>query len=117
MRYIYMVFAILFCLSFTAPSMANDETQNNDALDEVVNINADIVVPLLGEEKSPEALVEIGSSIVKKSKINAINLIEAPNQVFLEAVNVDSAKSESIWPIIFPLLIILGKHFCHEVLR
>ncbi len=73
-----------------------DETQKNDALDEVVNINADIVVPLLGEEKSPEALVEIGSSIVKKSKINAINLIEAPNQVFLEAVNVDSAKSESI---------------------
>ncbi len=73
-----------------------DDTQKNDTLDEVVNTNADIVVPLLGEEKSPEALVEIGSSIVKKSKINAINLIEAPNQVFLEAVNVDSAKSESI---------------------
>ncbi len=73
-----------------------DDNQKNDTLDEVVNTNADIVVPLLGEEKSPEALVEIGSSIVKKSKINAINLIEAPNQVFLEAVNVDSAKSESI---------------------
>lgn len=75
---------------------AADDAQKNDTLDEVINTNADIVVPLLGEEKSPEALVEIGSSIVKKSKINAINLIEAPNQVFLEAVNVDSAKSESI---------------------
>ena len=30
MKYIYMVFAILFCLSFTAPSSANDETQNNE---------------------------------------------------------------------------------------
>ena len=30
MKYISMVFAILFCLSFTAPSSANDETQNNE---------------------------------------------------------------------------------------
>lgn len=89
----YGILSFLFKGSSTETA---DDTQKNDTLDEVVNTNADIVVPLLGEEKSPEALVEIGSSIVKKSKINAINLIEAPNQVFLEAVNVDSAKSESI---------------------
>ena len=37
MRYIYMVFAILFCLSFTAPSMANDETQNNEQAPNTLN--------------------------------------------------------------------------------
>ena len=36
MKYISMVFAILFCLSFTAPSMANEETQNNE---QAPNIN------------------------------------------------------------------------------
>ena len=30
MKSISMVFAILFCLSLTAPSMANDETQKNE---------------------------------------------------------------------------------------
>jgi len=32
-----MVFAILFCLSFTAPSMANDETQNNEQAPNTLN--------------------------------------------------------------------------------
>jgi len=54
------------------------------------------VVPLLGDETSPETLVEIASSIKNNVKLNAINLIEAPNQTFLEAVNTHSPKSESI---------------------
>ena len=62
----------------------------------VVNKNAEIVVPLLGEETSPETLVEIASSIKDGVKLNAINLIEAPNQTFLEAVNTHSPRSESI---------------------
>ena len=62
----------------------------------MVNKNAEIVVPLLGEETSPETLVEIASSIKDGVKLNAINLIEAPNQTFLEAVNTHSPRSESI---------------------
>ena len=62
----------------------------------VVNKNAEIVVPLLGDETSPETLVEIASSIKDDVKLNAINLIEAPNQTFLEAVNTHSPRSESI---------------------
>jgi amino acid transporter len=62
----------------------------------VVNKNAEIVVPLLGDETSPETLVEIASSIKDGVKLNAINLIEAPNQTFLEAVNTHSPRSESI---------------------
>ena len=41
-------------------------------------------------------LVEIASSITKGSKLNTINLVEAPNQTFLEAIDVDTPKSESI---------------------
>ena len=63
---------------------------------EVVNTDAQVVVPLLGEESSPEMLVEIASSITKGSKLNTINLVEAPNQTFLEAIDVDTPKSESI---------------------
>ena len=62
----------------------------------VVNKNAEIVVPLLGDETSPETLVEIASSIKDGVKLNAINLIEAPNQTFLEAINTHSPRSESI---------------------
>jgi hypothetical protein len=40
--------------------------------------------------------VEIASSIKDGVKLNAINLIEAPNQTFLEAINTHSPRSESI---------------------
>ena len=63
---------------------------------EIINTDAQVVVPLLGEESSPEMLVEIASSITKGSKLNTINLVEAPNQTFLEAIDVDTPKSESI---------------------
>jgi APA family basic amino acid/polyamine antiporter len=63
---------------------------------EIINADAQVVVPLLGEERSPEMLVEIASSITKGSKLKTINLVEVPNQTFLEAIDVDSPKSESI---------------------
>ncbi len=63
---------------------------------EIINTDAQVVVPLLGEERSPEMLVEIASSITKGSKLNTINLVEVPNQTFLEAIDIDSPKSESI---------------------
>jgi hypothetical protein len=40
-------------------------------------------------------LVEVASSINDKSKINTINLIEIPNQTFLEAIDTESPISES----------------------
>jgi hypothetical protein len=62
---------------------------------ETLNTNAEIVVPLLGDETSTEMLVEIASSIDDGSIINTINLIEVPNQTFLEAIELDSPISES----------------------
>ncbi len=47
---------------------------------------AGVVVPLLGNENSPEMLVEIGAAINKKGKTQAVNITEVPNQTFLDAV-------------------------------
>ena len=89
----YGILSFLFKGKSTTESKAPSK---NEISEEIINSDAEVVVPLLGEEKSPETLVEIACSFVKNKKLNAVNLIEAPNQLFLEAVDVHSPKSESI---------------------
>jgi len=89
----YGILSFLFKGKSTTESKAPSK---NETFEEIINSDAEVVVPLLGEEKSPETLVEIACSFVKNKKLNAVNLIEAPNQLFLEAVDVHSPKSESI---------------------
>tara|TARA_B100002052_G_scaffold183389_1_gene167073 strand:- start:34 stop:2208 length:2175 start_codon:yes stop_codon:yes gene_type:complete len=72
-----------------------DNRQNTSSVEDISNVNAEIVVPLLGDETSTEMLVEMASSINDKSKINTINLLEVPNQTFLEAIDLDTPESES----------------------
>lgn len=55
-----------------------------------------VVIPLLGNETSPEMLVEIAAAINKKEKIQAINLTEVPNQTFLDAFDDTNPKIKSI---------------------
>jgi amino acid transporter len=88
----------IFSFLFRSGQGAVEETRVDSGLNEemVINTNAEIVVPLLGDETSPETLVEIASSIKESVKLNAINLIEAPNQTFLEAIDTHSPRSESI---------------------
>ena len=70
--------------------------------DEIVNLDgklvskAGVVVPLLGNENSPEMLVEIGAAINKKEKIQAINITEVPNQTFLDAFIKENPKINSL---------------------
>ena len=90
----YDIFSFLFRSG--KGSVEEYKTDVSSGEENVVNKNAEIVVPLLGDETSPETLVEIASSIKDGVKLNAINLIEAPNQTFLEAVNTHSPRSESI---------------------
>jgi amino acid transporter len=90
----YGIFSFLF--RSEKGSIEEYKTDVSPGEENVVNKNAEIVVPLLGDETSPETLVEIASSIKDGVKLNAINLIEAPNQTFLEAVNTHSPRSESI---------------------
>jgi len=55
-----------------------------------------VVVPLLGNESSPEMLVEIAAAINKQEKIQAINITEVPNQTFLDAFDDTNPKIKSI---------------------
>ena len=107
----YGILSFLFKGKSTTESKAPSK---NEISEEIINSDAEVVVPLLGEEKSPETLVEIACSFVKNKKLNAVNLIEAPNQLFLEAVDVHSPKSESIKRRVLSLKKILSADITYE---
>ncbi len=71
------------------------DIKKSSGVEDISNVNAEIVVPLLGDETSTEMLVEMAASINDKSRINTINLIEVPNQTFLEAIEIRPPVSES----------------------
>ena len=91
----YGFLSFLFKSSSSAQE-SDDVQQTVLQAEDISNKNAEIVVPLLGDETSTEMLVEIASSINDKSRINTINLFEVPNQTFLEAIELDSPISDSI---------------------
>ena len=88
-------YGILSFLFKGSSSSKNKSSNKNDNYEEVTDADAEIVVPLLGDETSTEMLVEIAASINDRSKLNTVNLIEIPNQTFLEAVDINSPISES----------------------
>ena len=88
-------YAILSFLFKGSSSSKNKSSNKNDNYEEITDADAEIVVPLLGDETSTEMLVEIAASIDDRSKLNTVNLIEIPNQTFLEAVDINSPISES----------------------
>ena len=88
----YGILSFLFKGSSSSKSSSSNKADNYG---EMTDADAEIVVPLLGDETSTEMLVEIAASINDKSKLNTVNLIEIPNQTFLEAIDIDSPISES----------------------
>tara|TARA_B100000963_G_scaffold83670_1_gene71297 strand:+ start:16 stop:2190 length:2175 start_codon:yes stop_codon:yes gene_type:complete len=88
----YGILSFLFKGSSSSKSSSSNKADNYE---EMTDADAEIVVPLLGDETSTEMLVEIAASINDRSKLNTVNLIEIPNQTFLEAVDIDSPISES----------------------
>ena len=88
-------YGILSFLFKGSSSSKNSSSNKADNYEEMTDADAEIVVPLLGDETSTEMLVEIAASINDTSKLNTVNLIEIPNQTFLEAIDIDSPISES----------------------
>ena len=88
----YGILSFLFKGSSSSKSSSSNKADNQE---EMTDADAEIVVPLLGDETSTEMLVEIAASINDRSKLNTVNLIEIPNQTFLEAIDIDSPISES----------------------
>jgi len=69
---------------------------NKAILDGEIASDAGVVIPLLGNEKSPEMLVEIGAALNKKEVTQTVNITEVPNQTFLDAVMEDNPNIHSL---------------------
>ena len=69
---------------------------DSQILDGKLASDAGVVVPLLGNENSPEMLIEIGAAINKRAQLQAVNITEVPNQTFLDAFMEDSPKITSL---------------------
>ncbi len=74
----------------------NGSPSRNHNLDGELASDAGVVVPLLGNENSPEMLVEIGAAINKKSVLQAVNITEVPNQTFLDAFVEENPRTISL---------------------
>ena len=74
----------------------NDIVVNSEFLDGEILDDAGVVIPLLGNETSPEMLVEIGAALNTREKLQVANITEVPNQTFLEAVVEDNPKINSL---------------------
>jgi hypothetical protein len=70
--------------------------EKNLNLDGKLSPDAGVVVPLLGNETSPEMLIEIAAAINKRQRIQTVNITEVPNQTFLDAFENMSPKIKSL---------------------
>jgi amino acid transporter len=75
---------------------STDVTINSEYLDGEILEDAGVVVPLLGNETSPEMLVEIGAALNTKEKLQVANITEVPDQTFLEALVDENPKINSL---------------------
>ncbi len=74
----------------------NNQSVSLQNLDGKLASNAGVVVPLLGNERSPEMLVEIAAAINKREKIQVVNVTEVPNQTFLDAMVEENPRIASL---------------------
>ena len=90
----YGIFSFLF--RGRRAGTSGTELDQEEVIEGIYSSDSQIVVPLLGDETSPEMIVEVASSINPKDSVNTINIIEAPDQTFLEDVSLISPKDESV---------------------
>ena len=79
MKYISMVFAILFCLSFNAPSMANDETQNNEQAPTMKLFEDMFRLPALVDCGPPEKILEMIGQYKELEIANGMGFLIRPD--------------------------------------
>ena len=74
-----------------------EKKQKKEKLEHEILSNAGAIVPLLGNERSPEILTEIAGAITKNKKVQTIHVTEVPDQTFLDDEFFEKdPKSESI---------------------
>jgi amino acid transporter len=72
-----------------------DETYKS-WLDGQINASAGVIIPLFGNEYSPEVLVEVGAALNKNNTLQVVNIKEVPDQTFLDAVLIETPKIKSL---------------------
>lgn len=70
--------------------------KNKANLDGVLANNAHVVVPLFGNERSSEMLVEIGAALAPEKKLQVVHLNEVPDQTLLDALLIDNVTVTSL---------------------
>ena len=75
---------------------ANESVEEADNTEDAITTKAQVVVPLLGEEASPESLVEMAAAINSKNDVQAFDITEVPNQTDSSVFMEDSPESTSL---------------------
>ena len=81
---------------FKDASKIRDYSDDVDATEDVITTDAQVVVPLLGDEESPEMLVEMASALNNTNSVQAFDITEVPNQTDSSVFMEDSPSSTSL---------------------
>ena len=81
---------------FKDASKIREYADDTDDSEDAIATDAEVVVPLLGEEESPEMLVEMASALNNKNSLQAFDITEVPNQTDSSVFMEDSPASTSL---------------------
>ena len=77
-------------------SKIREYPEETDSTEDAITTKAEVVVPLLGEEASPETLVEMAAALKSTNEVQAFDITEVPNQTDSSAFMEDSPESSSL---------------------
>ena len=77
-------------------SKIREYSEETESTEEAITTKAEVVVPLLGEETSPETLVEMAAALKSTNEVQAFDITEVPNQTDSSVFMEDSPESTSL---------------------
>jgi len=77
-------------------SKIREYSEESDNTEDAITTKAEVVVPLLGEETSPETLVEMAAALKSTNEVQAFDITEVPNQTDSSVFMEDSPESTSL---------------------
>jgi amino acid transporter len=77
-------------------SKIREYSEETDNAEDAITTKAEVVVPLLGEETSPETLVEMAAALKSTNEVQAFDITEVPNQTDSSVFMQDSPESTSL---------------------
>ena len=81
---------------FKDASKIREYSDETDTAVDAISTSAEVVVPLLGDETSPETLVEMAAALKSTNEVQAFDITEVPNQTDSSVFMEDSPESTSL---------------------